>query len=90
MPLRKPQQYFKDVEKEEAEAAEARRLEEAAAVQKKRVRSPKEIVENELPAPKFQARRKPEPEQVVRKTIAESLSEHIDSLAVGMPDNDKL
>ena len=90
MPLRKPQQYFKDVEKEEAEAAEARRLEEAAAVKTKRVRSPKEIIESELPAPKFQARRRPEPEPVVRKTIAESLSERIDSLAVGMPDNDKL
>ena len=90
MPLRKPQQYFKDVEREEAEAAEARRLEEAAAVQEKRVRSPKEIVESGLPAPKFQARRRPEPEPVVRKTIAESLSERIDSLAVGMPDNDKL
>lgn len=92
MPLRKPQQYFKDVEREEAEAAEARRLEEAAAVRPKRVRSPKEIIESDLPAPKFQPRRRPEPqrEQAIRKTIAETLSDRIDSLAVGMPDNDKL
>ena len=94
MPLRKPQQYFEDLDVRNDEIA-AETVVEEAVVNNKRIGSPKDILQQGLPTSRFQ-KRQPKPlvtessEAPTKKTVVESLSERIDTLAVGIPDNDKL
>ena len=94
MPLRKPQQYFEDLDDRNDEIATQAIVEEAV-VNEKRIASPKDILQQGLPVSRFQPRN---PKKLIsesveapkKKTVVESLSERIDTLAVGIPDNDKL
>ena len=87
MPLRKPQKYFEEKQQYEEQQAV---LAEEAAVKEKRFQPPSAISRG-LPEPSFTIQKKEVPVVEERKlSVVESLTERIDSLAVGMPDNDKL
>ena len=89
MPLRKPQKYFE--EKQEYEEQQAILAESAVVKVEKRIQPPSALGK-ELPEPSFKIEKK-EVSPVVEErklSVVESLTERIDNLAVGMPDNDKL
>lgn len=88
MPLRKPQKYFE--EKQQYEEQQAILVESAAVKVEKRIQPPS-IVGKGLPEPSFTISKKEQPVVEEKKlSVVESLTERIDNLAVGMPDNDKL
>ena len=89
MPLRKPQKYFE--EKQVYEEQQAILAESAVVNVEKRIKPPSALGK-ELPEPSFTISKK-EVAPVVEErklSVVESLTERIDNLAVGMPDNDKL
>lgn len=88
MPLRKPQKYFE--EKQQYDEQQAVLVEESA-VKEKRIQPPS-VLGKTLPPPSFTISKKEVPvvEPERKLSVVESLTERIDNLAVGMPDNDKL